>query len=78
MERANRRQFVPLHLTRRGSTASFDLLTIKHQQTLGARSFSIGDTKTLRLLLTASKIRDLKATGKTDNAQLIINLTLKP
>jgi hypothetical protein len=51
---------------------------MKHQQTLGARSFSIGDTKTLRLLLTASQIRDLKATGKTDNAQLIINLTLKP
>jgi hypothetical protein len=78
MERGKRRQFVPPHLTRRGNTTYFDLLTMKHQQALGARSFSIGDTKTLRLLLTASQIRDLKATGKTDNAQLIINLTLKP
>jgi hypothetical protein len=50
---------------------------MKHQQTLCARSFSAGDTKTLRLLLTASKTRNLKATGKTDSAQPIINLTLK-
>jgi hypothetical protein len=38
---------------------------MKHQQTLCARSSPIGDKKTLSLLLTARKTRDLKATGKT-------------